>query len=363
MNNNSNIDANDSHRNKNAIVRPKNSLLSTYLDFDYSDKLKPTITEDLTNMIENLIINKIKNDDFDDVEQKFDFVRSAVKPKRKLIEISDQKSSMGLAELYERQYLQQVASAQQLSNMSKNDASNNSNGNEYLTEEEIKKHKKYEQISRMKGDLFYSLDQLTRFHYTPRAAVMQSNIKVATHTKALFLEETLPFTHSNAMDGMQMTMAPEQIYKKPVGKFMVGTNEMDRNEKQKKRRENKKRSMDKKRTFEVRDKERAKYDMEFAKHLDRMKALNEVRMHTMAAAKKDGMIKSDNTKYTSSLQMFTKIENAKKEWKEKTERNKNFGMMNKDDWKKKRKLMITNKDEWNVQAPNEKRRKVSQLRS
>merc|ERR1712176_231943 len=94
--------------------RAQNSLLSTYLDFDYSDKLKPQITEDLNQSIENLIITKIKNNSFDDVEKKRDFANAPKIAKRKLIEIQDTKSSMGLAELYEREYLQQIEEKRKL---------------------------------------------------------------------------------------------------------------------------------------------------------------------------------------------------------------------------------------------------------
>lgn len=88
--------------------REKNSLLQTYLDFDYSDKLKPVITEDLNSAIEKLIINKIKNKQFDDVCKKVNFANVPKVAKRRLIEIQDTKSSFGLAELYEKQYLQQI---------------------------------------------------------------------------------------------------------------------------------------------------------------------------------------------------------------------------------------------------------------
>ena len=311
-------------------------------------------------MIEGLIINKIKNNDFDDVEPKFDFVKAPVKAKRKLIEVSDQKSSMGLAELYERQYLQQVEKAQELENASKNGTNE-----DFMTEEEIKKHKKYEKIARMKGNLFYSLDQLTRFHYTPKPAVMQSNIRVSTHTKSIFLEEQLPFTQQSNINE-SMTLAPEQIYNKPREKYMTGENEMTQKDRKRKRRENKRRAIYKKKIFEEKDKQRAKYDATFARHRNRIEALNEVRQHAMAAAKKEGFIKSDDTKYTSSNQMFAKIQSHEDDarMRKKNSGNNKGNKGNKDsDWKKRRRLMITNKDAWNVQAPSDKRRKISQLRS
>jgi len=212
------------------IVRSKNSLLEKYFDFDMNDKLKPSITEDLTLKIENLIISKIENEQFDDVERKQDFANIPTIPKRKLIEIQDTKLSMGLAELYERQYLQQVEEAAKPSN--NNDVTNDANN---LTQ-------RHERLARMKADLFYTLDQLYQFHYIPRADIVQSNINVKRHTKAMFMEEILPF----AQNINNNNMTPEQIYSKPNEKLMVGENEMAKNEKKQKRRHNKQHSQEQK---------------------------------------------------------------------------------------------------------------------
>ncbi|ETO25571.1 U3 small nucleolar ribonucleoprotein mpp10, partial [Reticulomyxa filosa] len=90
--------------------RPKNSLLEMYLEFDNSDKLKPTVTDEVTAQIEQLVIERIQEEKFDDVtlEDKIDWSKLPMQSKRKLVEVADTKSSMGLAEMYERQYLQQV---------------------------------------------------------------------------------------------------------------------------------------------------------------------------------------------------------------------------------------------------------------
>lgn len=287
------------HPNAN---RKKNSLLQTYLDFDYSDKLKPTITDDLNASIEQLIITKIKNDAFDDVEKKRDFVNAPKIAKRKLVEIQDTKSSMGLAELYEREYLQQIEDKQK-----------EEMDEEFMSTKDIELQRQYEKISRLKSGLFYELDQLIRFNYEPKAAVLTDNYKIKTHTKALHLEEMIPFAQSTEA----MTMTAEQIYRPPrkLG-HIKGETEMTKQDRKNKRRANKKRAKHWKAVRNETDQLRANYDQKFNKHLNRIKALNEVRTHAMAAAKRNGFLKGksvanierDNTKWTSSTQMFSAIQ-------------------------------------------------------
>merc|ERR1712154_18723 len=80
-----------------------------------------------------------------------------------------------------------------------------------------------------------------------------------------------------------------------------------------------------------RDTLRAAYDEKFNKHLNRIKSLNEVRTHAMAAAKNDAdraglNMERDETRYTSSRQLFAQImdnettaqENSKEQLRDKT---------------------------------------------
>ena len=279
--------------------REKNSLLDKYLDFDYGDKLKPIITMDLNKSIENLIITKIKNNEFDDIERKLDLINKPTKSKRKLIQIQDTKSSMGLAELYERQYLQEIENKEQ-------------EMNDINIDDDVKMNNKYAKIIRLKSNLFYDLDQLSRYNYLPKNNILQTNIKIKTNTNPLFLEEITPYTQNNTIDGTT-TLTANELYKKPkFGRYMKGDNEMTKNDRKQKRRMNKKKAAHKKKLFDQKDKIRAKYDEHFSKHLNKLKSLNDIRQHTMAQAKKDGLLNDNNNnndtiKYTSSKQMFNKI--------------------------------------------------------
>ena len=83
-----------------------------------------------------------------------------------------------------------------------------------------------------------------------------------------------------------------------------------------KRRANKKREKFRNSLKNENNKLRAKYDEKLKSHLNRMKAWNDVRIHAMTAAKRKGYlsnnnnfnIQRDNTKYTSSKQMFAQIQ-------------------------------------------------------
>ncbi len=70
---------------------------------------------------------------------KRDFVNQPKITKRKLFEIQDTKSSMGLAELYEKEYLQQIKNKQTLEN-----------DNEFINSKDLELNKQHEKISRMK---------------------------------------------------------------------------------------------------------------------------------------------------------------------------------------------------------------------
>jgi len=278
-------------------------LLKTYLDFDYADKLKPQITDDLNQVLETLIVTKIKNGEFDDVEKKRDFAKAPKVAKRKLVEIQDTKASMGLAELYEREYMQQIEKRQE----------KEAGDHDFISSKDAEVEKQRERVSKMKSVLFYELDQLIRFHYEPRPAVFGDNIQVKTHTKALHMEEALPFAMAKGEN-----MAPEQLYRKPrkLG-HIKGDSEMTREDRKNKRASNKKRAKHWKNLREQRDNLRAEYDEKFDRHLERIKSLNEVRTHAMAAAKRGNIdkrkesrlnVEHDDTRYTSSKQMFAQIQ-------------------------------------------------------
>jgi len=87
-----------------ADKRPENSLLEEYLQYDFVSKPPPNITEEVTKSIEDIIKQRIKEKIWDDVQRK---VKPDQKPfeYKKRIELDSNKSKLGLAKIYEQEYL------------------------------------------------------------------------------------------------------------------------------------------------------------------------------------------------------------------------------------------------------------------
>lgn len=87
--------------------RPVNSLLFEEVNFD--KKLKaPTITPETTETLEELIKKRIKDGQFDDPVRK---IKPAIVAASKQVEVSSEKSKIGLAQLYEQELVAKVAPA------------------------------------------------------------------------------------------------------------------------------------------------------------------------------------------------------------------------------------------------------------
>ena len=162
-----------------ATDRPKDSLLEEYVDFESGARPAPVYTEEFTHKLEEIILQRIKTNKFDDVEKKerkaelpFDFKRRIV--------LETEKSKDGLAKVYENEYLKQKGKSQSEENPLHN---------------EIK-----EKMSR----LFVQLDSLCNFNYVPKAA--NSEIKVINNLPAINVEEAIPEAISDAR-----LIAPQEI--------------------------------------------------------------------------------------------------------------------------------------------------------
>lgn len=171
--------------------RPADSLLdddeSHNLEFDRTSKPVPVITDQVTESIEEVIKRRIRNDEFDDLPRRLitDVARFVKKQKA---EVSDQKSSKSLADIYEDEFhgvdpnqklLDQVQGA-------------------------------YDEITDLFTKLNYKLDSLCLAHYIPKPHEFKSiEIKVGENAAAsISMEDAQPLHVTD-----EQKLAPQEVYK------------------------------------------------------------------------------------------------------------------------------------------------------
>ena len=186
--------------------RPENSLLEKDLDYQRTIKVAPTITEDVTKTIEDMIKQRIRDELWDDVERKME--DKALKPGRELEEVSTEKSKLGLGDVYAKDYEENV-----LGNASAKD---------------IEKQKLHDEINGIWDELSSKLDAMSNYHFTPKPVV--DDIQIKSNVASIQMEEVLPMGVSEAS-----RLAPEEVYKKKRGRegVLVGEDELGTDEKSK----------------------------------------------------------------------------------------------------------------------------------
>lgn len=238
--------------------RPVDSLLNDEevpnLEFDRTSKPVPVITDKITETIEDLIKRRIKNDEFDDLPKRLiSDVRTFVQKQK--AEVSDQKSSKSLADIYEDEFHGVDPDAK-------------------ISDEVQEAHA---EITQLFTQLNYKLDSLCLAHYIPKPSEYKSlEIKVTDGPASISTDDAQPLHVSD-----EVKLAPQEIYKigddKPKANGAQGTSqvqlksglsyskdELSRDDKQRLRRA-KKRAKSKhfnelKEVREQRDKEREKKD-------------------------------------------------------------------------------------------------------
>lgn len=166
--------------------RPADSLLTEEVEFDRTAKPVPVITSEVTESLEQLIRRRIQEYNFDDLQRRVVSDLNLKKMKSQF-ELSDQKSSKSLADIYEDDYKnvpQDVA-----------------------VSEELKKS--HDEISEMFSNLCYKLDALSSAHFIPKPA--EKSLEIRVDSAAISMEDAQPLSMSSAS-----ALAPQEIYK--VGK-------------------------------------------------------------------------------------------------------------------------------------------------
>lgn len=96
-----------------AKTRPKESLLEEYLEYDHTTRQAPVTSETTTEDLESMIKRRIRDKAFDDVERKVKPVEMLYEFKKQVV-LDQEKSKVGLGEVYEQEYLKQQQIAEGL---------------------------------------------------------------------------------------------------------------------------------------------------------------------------------------------------------------------------------------------------------
>lgn len=170
--------------------RPTDSLLddeeAPSLEFDRTSKPVPVITDDVTESIEDLIKRRVRNDEFDDLPKRLitDVLRFS---QRQKTDVSEEKSSKSLAEIYEDEY-HGVDPEQKIS-------------------DEVQQA--HDEITDLFTSLNYKLDSLCLAHYIPKPHEFKTiDIKVTDGAASINMEDAQPLHVSN-----ETTLAPQEVYK------------------------------------------------------------------------------------------------------------------------------------------------------
>merc|ERR1712226_553729 len=103
---------------------------------------------------------------------------------------NQEKSKLSLAEVYEKEYLQQAED-----------------------KKEDKENEEHVNIQNLMDRLFVQLDALSNFHFTPKPP--QPEIKIITNVPSLQMEEVLPITMTESSQ-----LAPEEVFEKKKGELV-----------------------------------------------------------------------------------------------------------------------------------------------
>ena len=198
----------------NSKSRPVNSLLEGTPEFEMASKQAPAITVDHTIDLEEAIKQRILAEDWDDVVPRELPDVGWNKKRGELPEVSQEKSKLGLGELYEREYLKKAVGYDK-------DADE-----KQTVEEKIK-----DEAKQLFANLCSKLDALSNYHFAPRPISDEAEARVVT-VPAIAMEEVLPLHVSDARG-----VAPEEVYAPKRGRdgILRADSEMDQNDRKRQR--------------------------------------------------------------------------------------------------------------------------------
>ncbi|XP_067871277.1 U3 small nucleolar ribonucleoprotein protein MPP10 isoform X2 [Heterodontus francisci] len=263
-----------------AQKRPENSLLEEDLLFDHAVRKAPVITEETTLQLEDVIIQRIKDQAWDDVVRK-------EKPKEEIFEykkrltLDHQKSKLSLAEMYEQEYVKQTQKS------------------------EVEENLQHTEIQKMMDSLFLQLDALSNLQFTPNPPVPE--VKVVSNLPSISMEEVAPVNVSDAT-----LLAPEEVQEKSRAGDLQGDTEKTATDKKRERRKKKKLKRLRLREKETRQKTLEKLNVRLSNKQVKEKNAEKVRKLTQEG--KAILLKDDGKDKTlrSSKAFFSQLQDQVK---------------------------------------------------
>jgi len=187
-----------------APVRPENSLLAEDLDYESGIRAAPLMTEAVAKKLDDIIIQRIKDQAWDDVQRKVKPIESAQQYKKKLI-LDQEKNKLSLSQVYEEEYLKIAKAQEKVSNIP---GLLDKHTDESAVPLEVK------QIKEDMRALFVKLDTLTHNHYVPNQKTAE--LKIVNNMASISMEEVAPVGTSNAA-----LLAPAEVVDIRKGELMT----------------------------------------------------------------------------------------------------------------------------------------------
>jgi U3 small nucleolar RNA-associated protein MPP10 len=193
------------------INRATDSLLDSTPEFEVAFKPPPILTPQHAADIEMMIKKRIIDEDWDDViPRELPDIGAHKRGGGDAPEVSQEKSKLGLGELYEREYLKKTAGYDR-------------DAHEKQTEEDAAK----DEMKRLFANLCSQLDALSNYHFAPRPVSDEADVQNREDVPAIAMEEVLPL-HVSRSRGV----APEEVHAAGRGRKSVlkGESEVDQAE-------------------------------------------------------------------------------------------------------------------------------------
>nr|POE85573.1 u3 small nucleolar ribonucleoprotein mpp10 [Quercus suber] len=212
-----------------ATDRPMNSLLEEDLEFERAGKPIPVITAEVSESLEELIKRRILAHDFQDIVRRRPEDLGTGRRGQMTFELDNTKSKKGLAEEYEEEHLRQTDP-------------------NFVDARDEKTKKEEAEILALWNKVRSDLDGLSSWHFRPKAAAPQLDIRVDAPT--ITMEDARPTASGDVAGASQL--APQEVYKggaassgkeEVAGKsgLPAAREELEREEKQRRRRREKER--------------------------------------------------------------------------------------------------------------------------